>query len=139
NDYPRYDTSGNIVDAHDGGIVQFGGTYYLYGTRYGNTNGVTEANYFRCYSSTDLTTWKLETDGLLQSPPAGMYYRAHVIYNASTHQYVMWYIWIPHGAPWGGQYGVATSSTPTGPFVIQNSNVQVAYPANANEFDGDEN
>ena len=37
---PRYDADGNIVDAHDGRIIQFGNKYYWYGTAYGNTNGL---------------------------------------------------------------------------------------------------
>ena len=37
---PRYDTEGNIVDAHDGRVIQFGNNYYWYGTAYGNTNGL---------------------------------------------------------------------------------------------------
>src|SRR6185436_16149313 len=36
---PRLDTSGNIVDAHDGLLVQFGDTFYLYGTAYGLSDG----------------------------------------------------------------------------------------------------
>lgn len=30
----RFDTQGNSVDAHDGEIAFFNGTYYLYGTSY---------------------------------------------------------------------------------------------------------
>ena len=37
NDAPRRDTDNNIVDAHDGRVVQFGKKFYWYGTRYGNT------------------------------------------------------------------------------------------------------
>jgi len=37
---PRRDVNGEIVDAHDGGLEFFNGIYYLYGTRYGNTDGL---------------------------------------------------------------------------------------------------
>ena len=36
NDRPRVDVNGNIVDAHDGMILEHNGTFFLYGERYGN-------------------------------------------------------------------------------------------------------
>ena len=80
---PRRDIDGNILDAHDGCLQKFGGRYYLYGTAYGKTDGFGTANRYRCYSSPDLVTWKLEGD-LLKDPPAGVYYRPYVVYNART-------------------------------------------------------
>lgn len=120
----RYDTGGNVIDAHDGGLTKFGDRYYLYGTAYGNTDGFTTANHYHCYSSADLTTWTFHGD-LITNPPSGVYYRPHVIYNAATHKYVLWYNW--YATLWNGQYGVATSDTPQGPFTIQNQNVAVKY------------
>ncbi len=123
---PRRDTSGSIVDAHDGCMVQFGGRYYIYGTTYGSNNGWGPTNYYRCYSSDDLRTWKLETDGLLQSPPPGIFFRPYVIYNAASRKYVLWFLWYDGftGSQWvGGYYGTATSDVPQGPFVIANPKV----------------
>ena len=51
----RKDTDGNIIDAHDGRLIKFGDTFYLYGTAYGNTDGYGTANHFQCYKSPDLT------------------------------------------------------------------------------------
>lgn len=65
---PRRDTEGNILDAHDGCLQKFGDRYYLYGTAYGKTDGFGKANRYRCYSSPDLMSWKLEGD-LLKDPP----------------------------------------------------------------------
>jgi len=56
----RFDTDGNALDAHDGQIALFNGTYYLYGTSY-------DCGYqyqhnstfcgFKVYSSPDLVHW----------------------------------------------------------------------------------
>ena len=119
---PRIDTAGNIVDAHDGCLQKFGDRYYLYGTAYGTTDGFNKNNRYRCYSSADLVTWKLEGE-LLQNPPDGVYYRPYVVHNKKTGKYVLWYNW--YATLWDGQYGVATSDSPQGPFVLQNGNVHV--------------
>jgi Glycosyl hydrolases family 43 len=126
NQNPRLDTKGNIVDAHDGRIIQFGKAFYWYGTKYGNTNGFTQANEYVCYSSNDLKIWKYE-GALLQQKLTGVYYRPHVVYNARTKKYVLWYNWYPK--LWDGQFGVATSDKPTGPFTIVNDNVKVKQNA----------
>jgi len=122
----RRDIDGNIIDAHDGRLIKFGDTYYLYGTAYGNTDGYGTTNHFHCYKSTDLSAWTA-CDDILNSPPAGVYYRPHVIYNAATKKYVLWYNW--YQTLWSGQYGVAVSDTPTGPFTIVNENVNMKFIA----------
>lgn len=122
NTEPKLDTEGNIVDAHDGRLIQFGDTFYWYGTTYGNTNGFTTRNYYSCYSSKDLKTWKNEGK-LLPDQPEGVYYRPHVVYNRKTKLYVLWYNWYPK--LWNGQFGVATSKSPSGPFLIKNDNVKM--------------
>nr|WP_298999887.1 family 43 glycosylhydrolase [uncultured Allomuricauda sp.] len=122
NTMPRLDEKGQIVDAHDGRVIQFGDTYYWYGTAYGNTNGFTTQNQYRCYTSKDMMNWKYE-GRLLEAPPEGVYYRPHVIYNKRTKKYVLWYNWYPK--LWEGQFGVAISDTPQGPFKIVNENVQM--------------
>ncbi|WGK65235.1 family 43 glycosylhydrolase [Croceiramulus getboli] len=123
NEQPRLTEDGSIVDAHDGRVIQFNDTYYWYGTAYGTTNGFTTANYYQVYSSKDLKTWSLE-GRLLPDQPEGVYYRPHVIYNASTKKYVLWYNWYPQ--LWDGQFGVAISDSPAGPFEIVNDNVNMA-------------
>lgn len=126
NQKPRLDTKGKIVDAHDGRIIQFGKLFYWYGTKYGATNGFTTANEYVCYSSPDLTKWKLE-GSLLKDKPTGVYYRPHVVYNDKTKKYILWYNWYPK--LWNGQFGVAVSDQPTGPFTIINDNVTVKQNA----------
>ena len=122
---PRLDVEGKIIDAHDGCLLKFGDRYYLYGTAYGKTDGFAKTNRYRCYSSPDLVSWKLEGD-LLPRQPAGVYYRPYVIHNARTGKYVLWYNW--YQKFWDGQYGVATSDRPQGPFAIVRQNVPVSRP-----------
>ncbi|PQV48836.1 glycosyl hydrolase family 43 [Jejuia pallidilutea] len=122
NELPRLDKEGNIVDAHDGRLIQFKDTFYWYGTSYGNTNGFTTKNHYVCYSSKDLKVWKKE-GRLLPNQPEGVYYRPHVVYNKKNKNYVLWYNWYPK--LWNGQFGVAISKSPTGPFKIVNSNVKM--------------
>jgi hypothetical protein len=123
---PRKDDRGRIVDAHDGRIIRFGNLYYLYGTAYGTTNGFTTANEYVCYSSSDLRQWKFEGP-LLKTRPEGVYYRPHVVYNVRTKKYILWYNWYPK--LWNGQFGVAESVSPTGPFTVINENVSVKHSA----------
>jgi hypothetical protein len=124
NDLPRLTNENKIVDAHDGRIIKFGDKYYWYGTQYGNTNGFTNANTYVSYSSLDLVTWKFEGK-LLASRPDGVYYRPHVVYNAKNKKYILWYNWNPK--LWDGQFGVAESEYPQGPFKIINNNVKVKH------------
>jgi hypothetical protein len=42
--------------------------------------------------------------------------RPYVIYNDTTHKYVLWYNWFPK--LWDGQAGVAISDSPIGPFTV---------------------
>lgn len=113
----RRDTTGAIVDAHDGNLLFADGRYYLYGTAYGKTAGYSINNRFRVYSSPDLEHWTFEGE-LLKSPPDGVLYNPSVAYNSRTHQYVLWYNW--YAKLWDGQVGVAVSDTPIGPFKIVN-------------------
>jgi hypothetical protein len=99
----RFSTMGDAIDAHDGEIAYFDGTYYLYGTSYdcGFEWGNKDAPFcgFKAYASKDMVNW---TDkGFLfdaqtpvwQSRCNGNTYgcfRPHVIYNKTTKQYVLW-------------------------------------------------
>ena len=117
------DTSGQIVDAHDGCLQFFDGRFYLYGTAYG-TNDYYQTNHrYRVYSSPDLQTWTYEGE-LLRGQPSGVYYRPYVVFNPTTRKYVLWYNWYPK--LWDGHTGVAVSDTPTGPFSMVSTNVHLS-------------
>lgn len=124
----RFNTLGDAVDAHDGEIAYFNGTYYLYGTSYdcGFQWGNKKAPFcgFKSYSSKDLVTWKDEgflfdaQTPLWQTRCNGNTYgcfRPHVIYNTKTKLYVLWINVYDNQVG----YRVFTSTTPTGPFEEQ--------------------
>ena len=115
NTTPRRDVNGDIIDCHDGCLRFFAGRFYLYGTRYGATDGFTPANEYVCYSSADLTAWTPHGP-LLPRRDAGVYYRPYVVFNPTTNQYVLWFNWYPK--LWDGQFGVAVADEPHGPFRI---------------------
>jgi hypothetical protein len=146
----RFDTAGNAIDAHDGAIARFGDTYYLYGTSYGCgfTWGGPGTPFcgFRVYTSTDLSHWRYvgplfdATTATWQKRCNGSTYgcfRPHVVYNATTHRYVMWVNSYDNTV----DYHVFTALRPTGPFVEQPAPRlainQSAAPTGVNN--GDEN
>jgi hypothetical protein len=158
----RLDTAGNPIDAHDGGIVRFGDTFYLYGTSYKCGFEWTAASTtfcgFKVYSSRDLATWS--DRGFLfdaQTPDwqqrcarrqpdvsralielgIGMgCFRPHVVYNPATRLYVLWVndFSIPI------DYDVFVSTSPTGPFALPRSpTLAVNGGSTASVNNGDEN
>ena len=76
-------------------------------------------HFISVYSSLDLHTW--QAHGAVFNPiiPEGVLYRPHVLYNAVTRKFVMWYK--VHGGtnrP-GHSYGVAVADHFTGPFEVE--------------------
>lgn len=126
---PRYDTKGQIIDAHDGCIQFFNGRFYLYGSAYGKTDGLTN-NDFHVYSSPNLQKWTFKGELLPKDRTNAIYYRPYVVFNPNTHKYVLWYNWYPDRNNWVGHEGVAIADTPVGPFTIVNSDVHLAYTNN---------
>ena len=90
NTEPRRDAQGEILDAHDGCLEYFEGRFYLYGTRYGKTDGFGNENRYVCYSSSDLTAWTAHGEMLKDASPR-TYYRPYVKHNQKSGKYVMWY------------------------------------------------
>ena len=121
---PRLDEKGNIIDAHNGALEFFEGRFYWYGTAYGETDGFSADNRFHVYSSLDLSRWTHHGD-ILPDRPEGVYYRPYVKRCPSTGLYVLWCNWYP--TLWDGQYAVATSERPEGPFNIVHEHVSVRY------------
>ncbi len=125
NQVVRFDTHGDAVDAHDGMIADFGGTYYLYGTSYDCgyrwQNGGTPFCGFKVYTSSDLVHWSDQgflfdaTSSTWQTRCDGNTYgcfRPHVVYNAATGRYVLWINVYDNSVG----YRVFTATSPTGPF-----------------------
>ena len=121
----RFDAAGDAIDAHDGEIAYFQGTYYLYGTSYdcGFAWQNKKAPFcgFKVYSSPDMVNW---TDkGFLFDAQTPVWqtrcngntygcFRPHVVFNQKSRQYVLWI------NVYDNQVGfrVFTSSSPLGPF-----------------------
>jgi hypothetical protein len=113
----RFDTDGNALDAHDGMMAEFNGTYYLYGTSY-NCGYEWQVNSdfcgFKVYSSPDLVHWT-DRGFVVPAYSCSDCFRPHVIYDASTQQYVLW----TNDSASSSNFRVYTSSSPTGPFTQQ--------------------
>jgi hypothetical protein len=121
----RYSNVGDAIDAHDGEIALFNGTYYLYGTSYdcgfewGNKNAPFCG--FKAYTSKDMLNWTdrgflfdAKTDVWQTRCNGNTYgcFRPHVIFNNKTQLYVLWINVYDNVSG----YRVFTSKTPAGPF-----------------------
>ncbi|KAI4753143.1 Arabinanase/levansucrase/invertase [Aureobasidium sp. EXF-3400] len=109
-----FDTDGRQIDAYGSKVNNFNGKYYLYGNSFSET-GV--AYGIKSYSSIDLVNWQYE--GFLFDPAgknpcaaSGGCGRPHIVYNPNNKNYVLW---ANAGSP---GYVVATSTSPSGPFVF---------------------
>ncbi|TRM65646.1 glycoside hydrolase family 43 and carbohydrate-binding module family 35 protein [Schizophyllum amplum] len=117
------DTDGNVIQAHGGGFLEVDSTWYWFGEDKSHNSGSFKA--VSCYSSSDLMTWTREQDAL--SPVAGtnistdnIVERPKVIYNEKNSEYVMWFH--SDSSNYGAaQQGVATASTPCGPYDYRGS------------------
>ncbi len=132
------DTSGHPIQAHSGGMLLQGNTYYWYGEDKtlgnGNKTGVS------CYSSTNLYDWKHE--GVVLPKAAmpeefrdrGIVERPKVIANPRTGKYVMW-MHLDDGGYHVASAGIALSDKPTGPFVYSHKLRPIQYDAGYSEKD----
>jgi hypothetical protein len=116
------DTSGNLVEAHGGGVVEAGGYYYLFGENRHPDNLFRAVSVYR---STDLKRWEFRNNVLTQNSHPELrtswVERPKVVYNASTGQYVMWMHW-ENGQHYGeARAAVAHSSTVDGNYTYQGS------------------
>lgn len=115
-----YDTNGDLINAHGGGLLFHNNTYYWYG----ESRGATASRGVNVYSSKDLYNWKFEglalaqsTDSLNDIAMGCVMERPKVIYNKKTKNYVMWFHLELKGKGYSAaRAGVAVSKSPTGPF-----------------------
>jgi beta-xylosidase len=131
------DTSGNLINAHDGGILFAGGRYHWYGMALqplpviARTNGGQKTMVgVVMYGSADLYNWDyegviLECSTNPASPLCGpmRFERPKIVYNDATKKYVLWchYVARPgdHGnSPGYGEAGVASCSTVNGKYTF---------------------
>ncbi len=120
------DNRGEHIQAHGGGIIKLGDTYYWFGEDRGQ--GLDPAKkYVGCYSSKDLVNWTFRNQVLKLSDPENfgphwVLERPKVFYNAKTKKFVMYmHIDGPLPGETGGGYklarvGVAISDTVDGDY-----------------------
>ena len=117
------DDTGTHINAHGGGILKYGDTFYWFGEHKSERTssalvGVT------CYASTDLLNWKNCGVALSVSDEKGsdiergcVLERPKVIYNPVTKQFCMWFHLELKGQGYNAaRYGVAVASRPEGPY-----------------------
>ena len=117
------DDSGRHINAHGGGVIKHGDTYYWYGEHKAERTSSALVGVM-CYASKDLVNWTNKGVALSVSNERGsdiergcVLERPKVIYNALTKQFVMWFHLELKGRGYeAARYGVAVSRRPEGPF-----------------------
>lgn len=89
------------------------------------------------FTSPDLQTWTrvgVVFSAASSLPPKSTLFAPKTVYNEKTGLWVLWYNYIIGPGFGRSYYGVATSSTPSGPFEIVNKNVtSLRYTDNGDE------
>ncbi|QKW24012.1 RICIN domain-containing protein [Kitasatospora sp. NA04385] len=120
------DTADAPLQLHGLGIVKAGSTWYGFGEdKTGESSADTSFQGIACYSSTDLAHWTPQGPALGRQSsgdlgPNRIVERPKVLYNAATKTYVM-YLHIDDRGYGERKVGVATSSTPCGPYTYRGS------------------
>lgn len=127
-----YDTDGNIINAHGGGILYHDGVYYWFGEYRHGSDTPRELRAMpgiSAYSSTDLYNWKFE--GLVLEvvdipghdlERGAILERPKVIYNERTGKFVMWFHLELRGRGYeAARTAVAVADSPTGPYTFLGS------------------
>lgn len=118
------DTDGNFINAHGGCVVYENGYYYLFG----ENRTVFYSNGVSCYKSTDLYNWKklplayaiqgMQSVDLQDAAPGRLFERPKVMYNKSTHKYVMYVHWEDGESYSYARVGVFYSDKIEGPYTF---------------------
>lgn len=118
------DDRGQEIQAHGGGILHQGDTYYWFGEDRSQTNDPAK-RYVSCYASKDLTHWKFLRQALVLENPEGLgahavVERPKVYWSAATKKYVM-YLHLDDERYALARVGVAVSDTVDGPYTYVKS------------------
>lgn len=118
------DTEGNRVNAHGGGIIKVGNTYYMHGEYFLPNTTDTNFHGFSMYSSQDLATWKnegiilpMQADGLLGPNRKGE--RPHIIKCPATGEFVLYAHAASEDYQTDKEVVYATSPTVNGQYTFQ--------------------
>lgn len=113
------DNRGQHIQAHGGGIIKLGNTYYWFGED--RSQGLDPTRrYVSCYASTDLVHWTFRNQVMKQADPGDLgarfvLERPKVFYNARTKKFVM-YMHIDDARYALARVGVAVSDTVDGDY-----------------------
>lgn len=116
---PWPDDRGKHIQAHGGGILKVGGTFYWFGEE--RSQGLNPTlRYVSCYASTNLAQWTFRGDVLKQHDPENfkpgwILERPKVFYNAKTKKFVM-YMHVDDASYKLARVGVATCDTVDGSY-----------------------
>ncbi|MCH6235580.1 family 43 glycosylhydrolase [Cognataquiflexum rubidum] len=122
------DTNGVPINAHGGGLLHYKGVYYWYGTH--KIEGLSEKTFadggIHCYASNDLINWAdkgLVLSLVYDDDSHDLAYecnfdRPKVVYNTKTKKFVAFFkLYLKGEGVTTGYVGVASSDSPSGPFV----------------------
>jgi len=134
-----FDTDGDIINAHGGGLLYHEGKYYWFGEHKGERSNAAFVG-VTCYSSTDLYNWKNEGIALPVSEDpdspivsGSTIERPKVIYNSKTGKFIMYFHLELKGRGYEAAHvGLAVSDKVTGPYLlIKNERVNAGkWPLN---------
>ena len=117
------DDTGTHINAHGGGILKYGDTYYWFGEHKSDHTSAALVG-VTCYASTDLVNWRNCGIALSVSDEPGsdiergcVLERPKVIYNPVTKKFCMWFHLELKGRGYDvARYGVAVAEQPEGPY-----------------------
>ena len=117
------DETGTHINAHGGGILKYGDTYYWFGEHKSDHTSAALVG-VTCYASTDLVNWRNCGIALRVSDEPGsdiergcVLERPKVIYNPVTKKFCMWFHLELKGRGYdAARYGVAVAEQPEGPY-----------------------
>lgn len=125
------DNQGVHINAHGGGLLQVGDTYYWFGEhKVGGDEGNRAQVGVGCYSSKDLYHWTnegialavVEGDEKHEIAKGSIIERPKVIYNPKSKKYVMWFhLELKNEGYTAARTAVAVADRPTGPYTYVRS------------------
>jgi beta-xylosidase len=138
------DVTGNPINAHGGCVLFYQGLYYWYGEH--KIEGLSETTHadggVHCYASQDLVNWhdmgmmirldRPENEDLTHECNSD---RPKVVYNATTRDFVLFFkLYLRGMKSQAGFVAVATSASPTGPFVYRHKFLGGNSPEGTGDF-----
>ena len=119
------DTSGTVIQAHGGGMLQVGKTWYWFGENRAPAPPGQRPPAVTCYSSTDLVHWQFRQNSLVRQASGDLaagrvIERPKVLYNRATRTFVM-YLHIDSPNYGEAKVGVATCNRVDGNYTYRGS------------------